>query len=37
MVDTGHVARIIDTYRRMGFATALDDLGAAFRIVRVRK
>ncbi|WP_242096656.1 EAL domain-containing protein [Sphingomonas sp. CROZ-RG-20F-R02-07] len=26
--DTAHVANIIDTYRRMGFATALDDFGA---------
>ena len=28
MKDTAHVANIIDTYRRMGFATALDDFGA---------
>ena len=28
MVDTDHVANIIATYRRMGFATALDDFGA---------
>ena len=28
MVDTDHVATIIDSYRRMGFATALDDFGA---------
>ena len=28
IVDTDHVRRIIDTYRRMGFATALDDFGA---------
>ena len=28
MADTAHVASIIDTYRRMGFATALDDFGA---------
>ena len=28
MADTAHVAHIIDTYRRMGFATALDDFGA---------
>ena len=28
MADTDHVAHIIDTYRRMGFATALDDFGA---------
>lgn len=28
MVDTQHVANIVETYRRMGFATALDDFGA---------
>ncbi|RZL69026.1 MAG: EAL domain-containing protein, partial [Sphingomonas sp.] len=28
MVDSGHVANIVDTYRRMGFSTALDDFGA---------
>ncbi|WP_256926573.1 EAL domain-containing protein [Sphingomonas sp. TZW2008] len=28
MADTAHVATIIDTYRRKGFATALDDFGA---------
>lgn len=28
MVDTAHVANIVETYRRMGFATALDDFGA---------
>ena len=28
MIDTAHVATIIETYRRMGFATALDDFGA---------
>ena len=28
MVDTSHVAGIIDTYQRMGFTTALDDFGA---------
>jgi len=28
MVDTAHVANIIETYRRMGFTTALDDFGA---------
>ncbi|MFS0738184.1 EAL domain-containing protein [Sphingomonas sp. 1P06PA] len=28
MVDTSHVANIVETYRRMGFATALDDFGA---------
>lgn len=28
MADTAHVANIIATYKRMGFATALDDFGA---------
>lgn len=28
MADTAHVSNIIETYRRMGFATALDDFGA---------
>lgn len=28
MADTAHVANIIENYRRMGFATALDDFGA---------
>ncbi len=28
MVDSGHVANIVDTYRRMGFYTAIDDFGA---------
>lgn len=28
MVDTGHVASIIEAYQRLGFATALDDFGA---------
>jgi EAL domain-containing protein (putative c-di-GMP-specific phosphodiesterase class I) len=28
MTDTAHVTNIIDAYRRMGFATALDDFGA---------
>ena len=28
MTDTAHVANIVDTYKRMGFATALDDFGA---------
>jgi EAL domain-containing protein (putative c-di-GMP-specific phosphodiesterase class I) len=28
MVDTKHVANIVETYRLMGFATALDDFGA---------
>lgn len=28
MVDTDHVRNIIETYQRMGFATAIDDFGA---------
>ncbi len=28
MGDVGHVRTIVDAYRRMGFATALDDFGA---------
>jgi EAL domain-containing protein (putative c-di-GMP-specific phosphodiesterase class I) len=28
MIDTAHVAHIIDSYRKMGFSTALDDFGA---------
>jgi EAL domain-containing protein (putative c-di-GMP-specific phosphodiesterase class I) len=28
MVDTAHVLNIIETYKRMGFSTALDDFGA---------
>lgn len=28
IVDTDHVQRIVATYRKMGFATALDDFGA---------
>ena len=28
MADTAHITNIIDSYRRMGFATALDDFGA---------
>jgi EAL domain-containing protein (putative c-di-GMP-specific phosphodiesterase class I) len=28
MADTDHVSTIIDTYRKMGFATAIDDFGA---------
>lgn len=28
MVDTSHVANVVETYRRMGFTTALDDFGA---------
>lgn len=28
MTDTDHVKDIVDTYRRMGFATAIDDFGA---------
>jgi len=28
MTDTAHVKNIVDTYRKMGFATAIDDFGA---------
>jgi EAL domain-containing protein (putative c-di-GMP-specific phosphodiesterase class I) len=28
MVDPAHVGKIVDSYRRMGFGTALDDFGA---------
>jgi EAL domain-containing protein (putative c-di-GMP-specific phosphodiesterase class I) len=28
MVDTAHVSKIVDSYKRMGFGTALDDFGA---------
>ncbi len=28
MVDTAHVANIVETYRKMGFGTAIDDFGA---------
>ena len=28
MADTDHVRNIVETYRRMGFATAIDDFGA---------
>ncbi|RYD66009.1 MAG: EAL domain-containing protein, partial [Verrucomicrobiaceae bacterium] len=28
--DTSHVANIVDSYRRMGFTTALDDFGAGY-------
>jgi len=28
MTDTDHVKNIVDTYRKMGFATAIDDFGA---------
>jgi EAL domain-containing protein (putative c-di-GMP-specific phosphodiesterase class I) len=30
MVDTAHVGNIIETYRRIGFTTALDDFGAGY-------
>jgi EAL domain-containing protein (putative c-di-GMP-specific phosphodiesterase class I) len=29
-LDTAHVSRIVETYRSLGFATALDDFGAGF-------
>lgn len=28
MADTNHVAKIVETYRQMGFGTAIDDFGA---------
>lgn len=30
MLDTAHVQNIVATYRRMGFATAIDDFGAGY-------
>jgi len=30
MVDAAHVQRIVDSYREMGFGTALDDFGAGY-------
>lgn len=30
MSDTGHIANIVDSYRKMGFGTAIDDFGAGF-------
>lgn len=30
IVDTGHLKRILDEYRRRGFITALDDFGAGY-------
>lgn len=30
MTDFGHLARIIDEYRRMGFGAALDDMGSGY-------
>jgi len=30
IADTAHVGNIIDTYRRIGFTTALDDFGAGY-------
>lgn len=30
MIDTAHVNRILDEYRRRGFITAIDDFGAGF-------
>lgn len=30
IVDTAHVGNIIETYRRIGFTTALDDFGAGY-------
>jgi EAL domain-containing protein (putative c-di-GMP-specific phosphodiesterase class I) len=28
--DAGHIAHIVDTYKAMGFTTALDDFGAGY-------
>jgi EAL domain-containing protein (putative c-di-GMP-specific phosphodiesterase class I) len=30
MADTGHVARIVAEYKRLGFITAIDDFGAGY-------
>lgn len=30
MADATHIANIVDSYRKMGFATALDDFGAGY-------
>lgn len=30
MADTRHIANIVESYRQMGFATALDDFGAGY-------
>lgn len=30
MVDTDHISDIVDSYRKMGFATAMDDFGAGY-------
>lgn len=30
IADTDHIAMIVDSYRKMGFATALDDFGAGY-------
>lgn len=30
MADTDHIKTIVDSYRRMGFATAIDDFGAGY-------
>ena len=30
MADTAHVAHIVDSYRKMGFGTAIDDFGAGY-------
>jgi EAL domain-containing protein (putative c-di-GMP-specific phosphodiesterase class I) len=30
MIDTDHISNIVDSYRKMGFATALDDFGAGY-------
>jgi EAL domain-containing protein (putative c-di-GMP-specific phosphodiesterase class I) len=30
MADTNHISNIVDCYRKMGFATAIDDFGAGY-------
>ncbi|PWV99246.1 EAL domain-containing protein (putative c-di-GMP-specific phosphodiesterase class I) [Hoeflea marina] len=30
ILESGHIARIVETYRAMGFTTALDDFGAGY-------
>lgn len=30
MADTDHISNIVDSYRKMGFATAIDDFGAGY-------
>ena len=30
MADTNHIAHIVESYRKMGFGTAIDDFGAGY-------